>query len=81
MPKNELEELKSLTVENNVAIKLLTEDIQSVKKYMKIRTWISVTWVVLFILSTLLAALSLPGIISGYTSNFPAIMDTVKLLY
>ncbi len=81
MPNNELEELKSLVVENNVALKLLTEDMQGVKRYMKIRMWVSISWVVLFILSTLLAAISLPGIIKGYTGNFPAIMDTVKLLY
>jgi hypothetical protein len=75
---NQNEELKRLLVENLAETKILREEMDKIKRYMKTRTIISIAWVVIVLLPTVLAIFYIPTIVKGLMGSTST--DLIKFL-
>ena len=70
MPEiNSNDELKRLMVENLSETKILREEMDKVRTYMKVRTIISVIWIIIVLLPTALAIFYIPALIKDISGS------------
>jgi|GEM_PF-1411588 len=75
---NQNSELRKLIVDNLAETKMLREEIISVRRFMKTRTIISIIWIIVVLLPTILAIFYIPALFKDVTGNNKDILNLLQ---